>query len=276
LFMKSTRRDFLVGTFAIFSSRNLLAGDNKDINLYNKSGNKILNAALFDTKFWNGADVTTYKDRIYDMSRTKWIDDAYLTYISGQGGESFTHEQVVHTVLTHQVHLPEHMSGAVLSTFLKNGVDKRTGVAFTDLYFVGDFDFFYSDYFQRMYRFDLPDGRTACAFECLKKEHVSDKDWKYYNEVRTKELARIKPKLRWMFGEILPMQEIFGMYLVEKGTDFKTRVSLIAKVKFGGDSWIASFGTKIPYVLRMGMESGFDACVAVARNIKNGNYPLPK
>ena len=45
-----------------------------------------------------------------------------------------------------------------------------------------------------------------------------------------KELARIKPKLRWMFGDILPMQEIFGMYLIEKGQNFKTRVTLIAKV----------------------------------------------
>ena len=82
--------------------------------------------------------------------------------------------------------------------------------------------------------------------------------------------------LRWMIGDILPMEEIFGMYLVEKGETLETRVSLIAKVKFGGDSWIASFGSKIPYVLRLCMESGFEACVEVARNIKKGNYPLPK
>ena len=275
--MKSTRRDFLIGTIAMLGSRSLLANaEGKSINLYNKSGNQILNAALFNKNFWDGSDITKYSDRIYDMSRTKWIDNAYLTYISGQGGEHFTHEQVVHTVLTHQVNLPKHMAGAVLSTFLKKGIDKRTGVAFTDLYFLGDFDFFYSDYFQRMYRFDLPDGRTACAFECLRKEHLDEKDWKRYNEVRKKELARVKPSLRsWMFGDILPMEEIFGMYLVERGKDFNTRVSLIAKVRFGGDSWLASFGSKIPYVLRLGMESGFESCVAVARNIKNGNYPLP-
>ena len=275
--MKWTRREFVIGTTAsiLLRPRSLFAISQK-INLFNQSGNKILNAALSDPSFWKGAETTRYDDQIYDTSRTKWIEDAYLTYISGQGGESFTHEQVVHTVLTHQIHLPKHMAGAIVSTFLKNGIDKRTGVAFTDLYFVGDFDFFYSDYFQRMYRFDLPDGRTACAFECLKREHVSEKDWLYYNEVRKKELARVKPKLRWMFGDILPMKEIFGMYLVEKGEQLPTRVSLIAKVQFGGDSWIASFGSRIPYVLRLGMESGFEACVEVARNIKRGNYPLPK
>ncbi len=272
--MKFTRRDFIIGTVAVIGTRSLLA-NGKNINLYNADGNKNLNAALYDRSFWKGADVTNYQDRIYDLSRTKWIDNAYLTYISGEGGEDFTHEQVVHTVLTHQTNLPKHMSGAVLCTFLKNGVDKRTGVAFTDLFFVGDFDFFYAEYFQRMYRFDLPDGRTACAFECLRQEHLNEKDWLRYNEVRKKELARIKPTLRWMFGDILPMQEIFGMYLVEKGKNFKTRVTLIAKVRFGGDSWIANFGSKIPYVLRLGMESGFESCVAVARNIKNGNYPLP-
>ena len=275
--MKCTRRDFVVGSFAMIATRDIFAEtrQKQNINLYNSSGNQILNAALFEADFWKGAEETKYHGKVYDMSRTKWIDDAYLAYISGQGGENFTHEQVVHTVLTHQTHLPKHMSGAILSTFLNNGIDKRTGVAFTDLFFVGDFDFFYAEYFQRMYRFDLPDGRTACAFECLKKEHLSEQEWKRYNEVRKQELERVKPKLRWMFGEVLPMNEIFGMYLVEKGESLKTRVSLIAKVRFGGDSWIASFVSKIPYVLRLGMESGFEACVDVAKHIKQGKYPLP-
>ena len=55
-------------------------------------------------------------------------------------------------------------------------------MAFTDLFFVGDFDFFYAEYFQRMYRFDLPDGRTT-GFECLRQEHLNEKEWQRYNEV---------------------------------------------------------------------------------------------
>ena len=85
--MKFTRRDFMIGTVAMLGTRSLLA-NGKNINLYNTDGNKILNAALFDGAFWNGADVTNYQDRIYDLSRTKWIDNAYLTYISGEGGKT--------------------------------------------------------------------------------------------------------------------------------------------------------------------------------------------
>ena len=275
--MKCTRRDFVIGACGMIGSRNIWAGiqQKQNINLYNSSGNHVLNAALFQSNFWKGAEETKYQNKVYDLSRTKWIDNAYLTYISGEGGENFTPDQVVHTVLTHQKQLPKHMSGAIISKFLKNGIDKRTGVAFTDLFFVADLDFFYAEYFQRMYRFNLSDGRIACAFECLKKEYVSDQTWKHYNDVRKTELDRVKPKLRWMFGEILPIQEIFGMYLIEKGQKFQTRVSLIAKVRLGGDNWLASFGSKIPYVLRLGMESGFEACVDVAKHIKSGKYSIP-
>ena len=139
-----------------------------------------------------------------------------LTYISGEGGEDFTHEQVVHTVLTHQTNLPKHMSGAVLCTFLKNGIDKRTGVAFTDLFFVGDFDFFSSEYFQRMYRFDLPDGRTACAFECLRQEHLDEKEWHNYNEVRKKNLLVSNQSYDGCLETYYPSARIFGMYLIDK------------------------------------------------------------
>ena len=61
--MKCTRRDFMIGTAAMLGTRSLLA-NGKNINLYNTDGNKILNAALFDASFWNGADVTNYQDQI--------------------------------------------------------------------------------------------------------------------------------------------------------------------------------------------------------------------
>ncbi len=270
-----SRRRFVQGCaiLALHPIRTSLAVSKK-INLFNQNGNKLLNSALSDPQFWAGADVVRYEGEIYDESRLKSLSDGYLTMISGEGGENFTLEHVIHTVLTHQPHLPQYMAGSKICKKLRTGVDPRTGVAFTDLYFVGDFDFFYGEYFQRMYRFDLPDGRTACAFECLKEEHLTPELWKSYNKARDEALKNFER--RWYFNDLLPIIEIFGMYLVEPGEKLDTRVTLVAKLKFGGDSWLASVGTKIPFVLRLGMESGFEACVAIARGIKQGKYAIPK
>ena len=245
----------------------------QNINLFNANGNRLLNASITDPQFWKGSDEVKYQGEIYDVTRLKSLSDGYLTQISGEGGEDFTHEQVVHTVLTHQPHLPKHMSGAKICRKLQSGIDARTGAPYTDLYFLGDFDFFYGEYFQRMYRFDLPDGRTACAFECLNQAHVTPDLWSRFQKVRKEELDKVE--LRWVFNDVLPIVEIFGMYFVEPGKNHKTRVTLTAKLKFGGDSWLASAGTKIPFVLRLGMESGFEACVAIARGLKKGIYKLP-
>ena len=119
----------------------------------------------------------------------------------------------------------------------------------------------------------MSDGWTCLGFECLDKSHVSAELWNEFQKARKEELDKVE--LRWVFNDILPIVEIFGMYLVESGSHFKTRVTLTAKLKFGGDSWLASAGTKIPFVLRLGMESGFEACVAIARGLKKGVYPMP-
>jgi len=272
--MKLSRRDVIKGGLLVSLNplQPALASE-QSIDLFNKNGTRLLNASIGNPKFWNGSDEVKYQGEIYDVSRLKSLDDGYLTLISGEGGEDFTHEQVVHTVLTHQPHLPKHMSGAKICRKLQSGIDSRTGVPFTDLYFVGDFDFFYGEYFQRMYRFDFSDGRTACAFECLDQSHVSPELWREFQKVRKEELDKVE--LLWVFNDILPIVEIFGMYFVESGAQFKTRVTLTAKLKFGGDSWLASAGTKIPFVLRLGMESGFEACVAIARGLKKGVYLMP-
>ena len=60
------------------------------------------------------------------------------------------------------------------------------------------------------------------------------------------------------------------MYFVEPGKTHKTRVTLTAGKS--GDSWLAN-AVQNRFVLRLGMESGFEACVAIARGLKNNKSP---
>ena len=75
-----------------------------------------------------------------------------------------------------------------------------------------------------------------------------------------------------LFGDILDMRELYGMYVVSPGDKFQSRVTMIARLRFGGDSWIANFGSKLPFVLRAGLGNGFRAHVDIVKQVIAGNY----
>ena len=273
------RREFLAGSLAGMLlpryGRASQPASGGVIRLRNAEGAKILNAAIGDPSYWAGADIDRYKGQLYDESRLKPMETSYLTMITGEGQEDFKAEEVVHTVLTHQHNLQTHMEGCTISHHLDRGVEPDFGVPYKDLYILGDFTFFYGGYFQRLYRYDLPDGRTACAFENLKEAQVTKSKWSEYMEI--KKGLDAKADVRWpIFNDIVPIEDIFGVYLVEPGKVHTTRVTLISKIRFGSEAgWIAQVGSEMPFVLKDGLRNGFDASVSIARSVKSGQYPLP-
>ena len=244
------------------------------IRLRNKQGAALLSKALTQPNFWAGATIDKYQGELYDEIRLKPQPQGYFNMITGEGREDFSHEQVVSTVFKHQDKLPKHMAGAKATPYIRRGHCDIVGADYVDMYFLGDFDFFYGEYIQRMYRIDLPDGRTACAFERMFENQVGPATWEKFNAVREKTLANVD--LRWgVFNSVVPLTEAFGMYLSEPGTKHTTRVTLIAKLRFGSESgFIAKMGSELPFVLKAGMQSGFTASVEIARAIKQGKYPI--
>lgn len=244
------------------------------IRLRNKAGAKLLSQALTEANFWDGASIDKYSGKIYDEIRLKPQSKGFFNMITGEGREDFTKEQVVSTVYKHQDKLPKHMAGAKATPYIQRGHCDIVGADFIDMFFLGDFDFFYGEYFQRMYRIDLPNGSVACAFERLFENQVDAKTWQAFQDTRKKTLKNVD--LRWgVFNSVVPMSEAFGMYLAEPGKKHSTRVTLIAKLRFGTDSgFIAQMGSELPFVLKAGMQSGFEACVSIARGIKTGTYKL--
>ena len=242
-----------------------------DFKLHNKVGQKILLDSLNNRNFWDGIEVERPADALYDEFKIKPLGQGYLTHVSGDGQTNFTQEQVVVTVLYLQDKLPRHMAGAKAMPYISKGIDPNFGVEYTDLLFLGDMDFFYCEYYQRMYRYDLPDGRTICAFERMDESRVGSDLWNEYLRIRKQTLSTVE--LRWMFNDIVPVTEAFGMYIVEPGDRYDTRVTLTAKLRFGsGTGLLAQWGSEIPYLVRSGTLNGFDASVAVAKEVKKGTY----
>ena len=107
--------------------------------------------------------------------------------------------------------------------------------------------------------------------------YLSTKSMAPHGESSTKSVKDIGQwELRWgVFNSVVPLTEAFGMYLSEPGKKHTTRVTLIAKLRFGSESgFIAKMGSEIPFVLKAGMQSGFMASVEIARAIKGGKYPI--
>src|SRR5436190_16128314 len=64
----------------------------------NHEAEKVLNAALTDATYWNGASKSTYNDKSWDEVRLKQLSTGYLAMISGEGGQDFDHDVVVDVV----------------------------------------------------------------------------------------------------------------------------------------------------------------------------------
>jgi hypothetical protein len=270
------RRDFLktVGALgAVGMAPRWAQAAGISFQLHNKTGQKVLLDSLNDPNYWKGVEVEKPTDQLYDEFKLKKLDSGYLTFVSGHGNQNYTQEQVVQTVLYNQHHLPKHMSGAKNMTYFSEGIDPQFGVPYTDMVFFGDMDFFYCEYFQRMYRYDL-DGKTICAFERATKTLVKPERWSLYEKTRKKTIE--DSDLRWpILNDIVPVTDVYGMYIVEPDSQYQTRVTLTAKLRFGtGTGLLAQWGSEIPYLIRSGTLNGFNASVTVARLLKDGKYKM--
>ena len=84
------------------------------VSLRDRQADKILNEALAGDQWWKGASIDRFDRKQYDEIRLRRLSDGgYLAYVSGEGGENFTHEQVVRTVWDHQDKLDNHFESTV-------------------------------------------------------------------------------------------------------------------------------------------------------------------
>jgi len=268
------RRTLLTGIGASLLLPIPVYAKENDFRIRNAQGSRTLNRALFKKGFWDSSDKTFYKSKPHDEIRLKEMKaGGFLTYISGCGQQDFTIEDVAKGIFWHQKQLPNHMAGAVTCDLLGHGTDSQIQRNFTDTFLLGDFDFFYASYFQRMYRFDLPDGRVVLPFELIKNDFIPKSEWSVYRKAKKKMISSTDSKRRsFMFGDILEMAELYGMYVVAPGDKNTTRVTMIARLRFGGDSWIADFGSKLPFVIRAGLANGFRAHVDIVKKVVAGQY----
>ncbi len=66
------------------------------------------------------------------------------------------------------------------------------------------------------------------------------------------------------------------MVVVTPGEELESRVTFVSKLTFGdGTGFIAKVGSQMPMVIKAGLKSGFDACVAIARDEKHKRLRSP-
>jgi hypothetical protein len=260
---------WLVAPHAVFAAAPALRTRNPEVQ-------RTLNAAVSGANWWGGASISKYSDQQYDEIRLKPMQDGgFLTYISGEGRQDFTHAQVIKTVWDHQDKLDRQMDGCVSADRLDQGMDSQLGTEFVDLYMLLDFGLFYGEFFQRMYQYPQADGRTLMVFEKITAGTIESSRWARYQEQRDAIVAKHSDRgtLRGMFGKIIEVSETYGVFIAEPGKRQSQRISMIAKIGFAdGGSLIAQMGSKMPLVIKAGLRSGFDASVRIAQQVKAGKY----
>jgi hypothetical protein len=207
--------------------------------------------------------------------RLKPLGDAYVPMITGESDEDIPREAVAEIVFRQQNRLPQHMDGAVAVVNLGQGIDPTSGVAYQDTWFLLDLTLFYGWFYQRMYRYEEAD-RSILAFEKLLPGHVDAATWATY-EQKAKAAYDKAPKGSWL--RLLADQEVttvYGMFVVHDGAVRDSRVTFVSKLGFGADSsWVAVAGSKMPGVIRSGLEHGFDASVVLAKRERDRRVAAP-
>lgn len=268
-------RTLSVATFLLLLSMPAAAGSAvavPDIDCYSDEAEQVTRSALENAAYWGDAEVKTYNNKNYDQIRLKPTDDGWVPMISGEGQMDFRHEVVAETVFFHQNRLEQLMSGAKAVRYLDRGYDNTIGAEYADAYFMLDLTVFYATFTQRMYK--KTEGETTVLwFEQLRPEMVTPAKWASYAE-KQKQIED-SLSLRWAFGSVLRLSDVYGMFVVQPGDNRSTRITFVSKMEFGEDAgFIAQVGSQMRSVIRAGLKSGFDACVQVATNLQN-NAPAP-
>lgn len=253
------------------------------LKTHNSRANEILNKALGDA-FWGDAWVKDYDERLYDTLRLKSLPDGFVPMIAGESDQDLPRGVVGDIIYVQNTRLPKYMSGAKAVVDLGKGIDEVTGAQYRDSYYVLDLTLFYGTYPQRMYRLEDDDnGRTILWFEKLEPSFTDAGTWSRYQAKMTELDESIDT--RWAFNAFVPFGEVFGMFIVEPGIRRESRVTFISKLSFGDDAgWVAKWGSQLPGVIKAGLKSGYNACVAIAkdeharrlRNPKPAPAPAPE
>lgn len=235
-----------------------------EVPMRNAAGSKMISRMLNESAFWDGAKSWDFKGELYDKIQLQSVAaGGYLPAITGEADEDIPHEVVADIVFQQQTNLPAYMDGCVAVETLGWGTDSKFGVPYLDNYFVLDFGFFYVQYTQRMYKRTV-DGTTYLWFEKLDQSFVDSAKWEEYEAKKKKVMDGLD--LRNFFGSVLPVGEIYGVFVVGKGQTRETRVTFVSRIAFGNDAgWLAKMGSKMPPVIKAGLQSGFDASVKIAK-----------
>jgi hypothetical protein len=239
------------------------------VDLRHDEGEKVLNGILAsESTFWADAWEKTYDDKVYDRVRLKEIPSGYVPMITGQGLEDFDHDVVVETVYEKNSWLPRHTSGTKVVLQLGQGYDDKIGAEYRDAFYVLDLTLFYATFPQRMYKkHDPATNTTVLWFEKLSPTWTTPEKWSAYEAKMTNAIETMDT--RWLGSSIVPVGEIYGMFVVSPGETRKSRVSFVSKLTFGEDAgWVAKMGSQMPGVLRSGLKSGFRASVAIASELQ--------
>lgn len=233
------------------------------------TANQVLNQAV-QPMFWNGASKSDYPNGqyLYDSIWLRWVEQAndrpgYMVLITGTGNEDFNPDVVSSIIIDKQDRIDNMVDGAESVVYLGSGTDARNGLPYQDSFYFLDMGVFYATYAQRMYRLDADDGRSFMFFEKLDSSFVDAGTWTRYEQIMQQ--ASNSVDRRALFGSIVPVEQIFGMFMVSPDDERESRVTFMAKLAFSEENWVANLGTKLPPVLRAGLSSGFDACVQIAR-----------
>ena len=239
--------------------------DDVDVRMRYDAGATMLNRMFNEQGFWSDAKIYTYdkgKEQ-YDEIRLKRVSDGYIPMITGESDQDIPHDVVADIVFGHMGNLPTHMEGAVAVETLGYGTDPKNGLPYVDSFYLLDLTFFYVSYPQRMYRKKVGD-RTFLFFEKVDASFMSAAEWSKYEAKMKGTLDGLD--LRNWFGSILEAEQIYGAFVVSTGTQKESRVTFVSKLIFGSDAgWLAKLGSKMPPVLKAGLQSGFDASVAIAK-----------
>lgn len=234
------------------------------VNLHDDSGEKVLNGILTDHAFWADAASSEHDGQVYDQIRLKKTDGGYVPMITGEGGQDYDNDVISDVVFYQNTHLPGHMDGAKAIVDLGSGYDQVVGAPYRDTFYVLDMTVMYVVFPQRMYRqYDEDLGQTVLSFEKIEPGFVDSETWARY-ESKMKSTTDGMSR-RVLMNGVVEADEVFGMFVVEPGRDYESRVTFVSKIGFGETGgWMAKLGSRLPPVLKSGLKSGFDASVSIA------------
>lgn len=235
-----------------------------DVPMRNAEGSRMIGRMLNEDGFWGGSKEWDYTKELYDAIKLKEVNGGgFLPMITGEADEDIPGEVVADIVFGQQTALPAYMDGCVAVHTLGYGTDPKFGLPYLDNYFILDFSFFYVQYTQRMYKKTI-DGTTYLWFEKLDQSFVDAATWADYDKQRATVTEGLN--LRSFFGSVLEVGDLYGIFVVGKGKARQSRVTFVSRISFGDDAgWLAKLGSKMPPVIKAGLQSGFDASVKIAK-----------